>query len=148
MPVHVPAIPRHAPAQQRSRVGGTRHRRAAQERAPPALRTGGEGGLLGANLGGTHLPQAGNIPARCSGGINQGSGLEHIQAPRPGTKRDCRKSSRRVTQEICWDHMFGDLSPYKVFSQTSWPQLMHFLTLRRIRNCRHCRVQAGLPRCP
>ena len=33
-------------------------------------------------------------------------------------------------------------------SQTSRPQLMHFLTLRPIRNCRHCRVQAGLPRCP
>ena len=53
-----PGMPPHNNA---GRAGDKRLRRAAPERAPPAVRARGEGGLLGAGLGCAYLLQAGDI---------------------------------------------------------------------------------------
>ena len=71
-----------------------------------------EAGILYINLGGTHLLQAENLLVYSRGRDDQASLLEHIRAPDSNAKRDYCENSRRVTWEICQDHMFGDLSLY------------------------------------
>ena len=65
-----------------------------------------------------------NLLAHHHRGSDQGSGLEYIQASRIDAKRDHHKNSRRITQKIRQDCMFGDLSLYLSPTQAFYTQVI------------------------